>query len=353
MANPRKRSEQFLGFANPSAPAPESPLSVAEVPRVIESGQDTTLGPEEDRPVYRAVLRARQREASSTGAAASWLGGGSPRPRVPAASERLFDAWHASYSDPVSLLLARKHLEGGGNFVHLFPTEDDRLAPPDVRASPWHGICSLAITAPGGHRWAGTGWLAGPRTVITAGHCLFMHGRGGVGQWAEQVEVDFPNLGDSPQAVRATAFWSVQGWVEGKIPDTDYGAVVLPDSVRLPEEVALRGGTAPDAALGRETVAIAGFCTDKQPRMLWVFARNVRELLPRQFRLDRCVFGGLSGSPGMIQEGEDWTVVGMQQDGDFAGTIAVRFTPAVCRNIDSWVRQPELDGPLARERGVS
>ncbi len=338
MPRPRRMSSPFLGFAG-SAPAPVAPLP--ESAALVADSVEEVVG--EDAPVSRteSPLLTPQPESNRPNAAALALGDatGQTPPTAAAASALLFDAWHASFSDPFSLSLAQKHLGGSSTYMQLFSGDDDRKTPPDVNQSPWHSICSLIITGPGGIRWAGTGWLAGPRTVVTAGHCLCFLGRGGARHWAEQVEVSFPNLSPTAGAIRATDFKSVGGWVDGSNPGADYGAIFLPPAARLPEALVLPYAAIPDADLGREPVIVAGYCTDQQARKLWGFARNIREAQPRQFRLDRSVFGGLSGGPVLMQVGSVWTVVGIQQDGDFVGSVAVRFTPEVCRNIDSWVKQ--------------
>lgn len=53
---------------------------------------------------------------------------------------------------------------------------DDRVIIPDTSATPWRCICHLEITYDSGQVGFGTGWFAGVRTVITAGHCLYTRG---------------------------------------------------------------------------------------------------------------------------------------------------------------------------------
>jgi glutamyl endopeptidase len=53
---------------------------------------------------------------------------------------------------------------------------DDRVILSDTAATPWRCICHLEITYDSGQVGFGTGWFAGERTVITAGHCLYTRG---------------------------------------------------------------------------------------------------------------------------------------------------------------------------------
>jgi V8-like Glu-specific endopeptidase len=64
---------------------------------------------------------------------------------------------------------------------------DDRVVIADTSTVPWRCICHLEITYDTGQVGFGTGWFAGPHTVITAAHCLYV--RGNPGHSAAQVRV--------------------------------------------------------------------------------------------------------------------------------------------------------------------
>src|SRR5262249_45821675 len=105
----------------------------------------------------------------------------------PATDRPLLDAWHASFpSTFVSAALLRKERGGPELTEEMVFADDDRKQVPPPPDFPWRCICALVITAADGPRWVGSGWLAGPRAVVTAGHCVYLHGHGG---WARQVEV--------------------------------------------------------------------------------------------------------------------------------------------------------------------
>src|SRR6185436_3832447 len=59
---------------------------------------------------------------------------------------------------------------------------DERTAIADMQVHPWRCVCSLNL--PFGY--FGTGFLVGPRTVVTAGHCVHDAPLGG---WASSIEV--------------------------------------------------------------------------------------------------------------------------------------------------------------------
>ncbi|MBA4068001.1 MAG: hypothetical protein C0501_30715, partial [Isosphaera sp.] len=162
------------------------------------------------------------------------------------------------------------------------------------------------------------------------GHCVYLARRGG---WAKRVEVGLPGRGP----VVATDFRSVAGWVERLLGRADYGAVRLPEPVPGPyREVA-----AEDPDFGRVPVAALGYCSDR-PGPLWAQERAVREAQDRLLVYRVPVFGGTSGGPVLPLVGDNPGVVAIQQDGDFAGTTAVRITPPVRANIRAWADEPDL-----------
>ncbi len=83
-------------------------------------------------------------------------------------------------SSPTHRLLvkgkAQAHLE-----TLIGPTED-RVRILDTTAHPWRMICLLRMSDGS----SGTGWFAGPRTIITSAHCLFSDRSR---QWVREVEV--------------------------------------------------------------------------------------------------------------------------------------------------------------------
>jgi V8-like Glu-specific endopeptidase len=110
----------------------------------------------------------------------------------------------------------------------------------DNRSFPWRAICKLIITGRDNTRWEGTGFLIAPRTVITAGHNVFLHEHGG---WAKSIEV-IPGLlnQDRPYgSAVARVFKTVIGWTKGKNKNQDYAAIILPTHFRPGERTGTFG----------------------------------------------------------------------------------------------------------------
>ena len=108
---------------------------------------------------------------------------------------------------------------------------DDRFQILNTTAVPWKRICHLQITAANGKRFLGSGALIGPRTIVTAGHCVFMKEQGG---WASSITVTPGRSGNSRPfgSSNAVTLKSVRGWVNNSGRAYDYGAIILPPSFR-------------------------------------------------------------------------------------------------------------------------
>ena len=91
---------------------------------------------------------------------------------------QLLDAYYAEFGDSTLAALMNSRPELKESLSEVVIGRDDRIRVGATNKNPWRWICSLRITAKDGSRWIGTGWLAGPRTVITAGHVVYMHSRG-------------------------------------------------------------------------------------------------------------------------------------------------------------------------------
>jgi V8-like Glu-specific endopeptidase len=226
--------------------------------------------------------------------------------------------------------------------------DDDRRRETRTWEYPWRCVCSLLVTPADGPRMVGTGWLAGPRTVITAGHNVFLRKMGG---WARRVEV-FPGrdtdatpwsrfADPTPWAYASTDLHSVAAWTGPGLEELDYGAVLLPRPVPL----GYFGYAAwADGELLPKEVHVYGYPADKGPPKhprfaLWGSARTLQHALPSTLVYDISTFGGQSGCPVFVREGEECYVVGIHNYGDVAVNRATRVTAEVYDNIRAWVSQ--------------
>ncbi|WP_165190244.1 trypsin-like serine peptidase [Caulobacter soli] len=143
-------------------------------------------------------------------------------------------------------------------FSILGPVDHRRIELRNTTA-PWRMVCALRIETARGV-FNGTGWLAGPRTVITAGHCLHNDAFASGGGWARQVTVIAGQSWNKQPfgAVVSTRFDCAPTWLQGRERAHDIGAIHLDDPVG--ERVGWMKYDALDpAALARTTAVVSGY----------------------------------------------------------------------------------------------
>jgi glutamyl endopeptidase len=213
---------------------------------------------------------------------------------------------------------------------------DDRVRITTTQRVPWRRICALRIYMSSGAVFRGTGFLIGQRAVATAGHCVYMHNQGG---WARRIEV-FPGCNGTQhpfsEAV-STTFRSVNGWIQDKKPESDYGCIVLPAGAFGGQTLGSFGfGVFPNSVLLAQDVVIAGFPGDKLFAELWGAARKLKAATALQVVYNTATMGGESGAPAFIKKGGKRYVIGIHNYGAATGNSATRITAAVFQNLQQW-----------------
>jgi glutamyl endopeptidase len=246
----------------------------------------------------------------------------------------LLDAWYAEFGDPASALAQDTRLARAALEVVIGP--DDRVQIGNTTVVPWRWICALRITAADGSQFIGTGWLVGARTVMTAGHCVFMHSHGG---WAKEIEV-VPGRNGATRpfgSCKAVSFRSVTGWVNSHDRDFDYGAILLPTTHRFGDQLGIFGFAAlSDAELMGLTLNLSGYPGDKPAGTQWFHSRVTSSVTPRTIVYNIDTAGGQSGSPVWRLQGGVRHAVGIHTNGALSGNSATRIVPDVANNIALW-----------------
>ena len=212
--------------------------------------------------------------------------------------------------------------------------DDNRLRIQATSGQPWRRICALRITFPYGSV-RGTGFFIGARVLATAGHCVYMHDKGG---WARKIQViPGANGAATPYgSAESTQFRSVNGWVTGRRPESDYGCIVLPQNA-FGTNLGSFGFSAmtPQALVAKEAV-LAGYPGDKPFAELWGMAHKIKTVRPTTLEYDTDTYAGQSGAPVYINREGNRTVVGIHNYGSSTGNSATRVTPAVARRLSAW-----------------
>jgi V8-like Glu-specific endopeptidase len=241
---------------------------------------------------------------------------------------QLLDAFYASYSEliPEAKQQMEEVIIGTDNRVRINPTT----------SYPWRAICALKITAQNGSRWIGTGWLVSPRTVITAGHCVFMHDQGG---WARSIEV-IPAMNDGSRphgSGSSSVLRSVTGWTQNKNRENDYGAIILPANFRPGAVTGSFGFSVKDDAYLKSSVLnLSGYPGDKGGNQQWFMALKPKSVSSRVITYDIDTMGGQSGAPLWIKVGESRSAIGIHTNGHTSGNSATRIVTAVFNNLLTW-----------------
>lgn len=215
---------------------------------------------------------------------------------------------------------------------------------------PWRMICGLEIESANGLRYIGTGWFAGPRTVITAGHCVFDPLE--LGGWARQIRVVPARNGDTEMpygASTSTRFSASDRWQEAQDPDYDYAAI------HLSEDLGMRPGhfglaVLPDSELQDRLLNVSGYpVTPGDGKLQYFHANRVKATTSRRVFYDIDTMGGQSGSPvwAYLDGSEDPVVIGIHAygvGGTPAGLNVVansgpRILPEVLELIRKWIQR--------------
>ncbi|CAA9303476.1 MAG: Glutamyl endopeptidase precursor, blaSE [uncultured Frankineae bacterium] len=216
---------------------------------------------------------------------------------------------------------------------------DDRRQVQETARYPWSATASLLITTRDGAQWIGTGWFVSPRTLVTAGHCVYITGSGVPGRdgWVLSMQVLPGRNGTSLPfgAVTASQFWTVRGWVDGGDENYDYGAIVLPSP--LGETVGTYGfAVLPDDELAGRVLNVAGYPGDQPPGTLWYGSRTVAALGPSKVHYDIDTAGGQSGAAVYVIEDGKRLGVAVHAYGGPTTNSGTRISPEVFRNLSDW-----------------
>jgi V8-like Glu-specific endopeptidase len=209
---------------------------------------------------------------------------------------------------------------------------DDRIQLADTAAYPWRAHASLLITAANNSQWIGTGWFIGPRTLITAGHCVYINETGPAHGWVRSIQVMPGRNGSSLPygSITSTEFRSVDGWTVEKDQNYDYGAIIVPSD--LGNIVGWLGfGVWPDDELLASTANIAGYPGDKPRGTQWFHARQVVSVSPLKVFYDIDTAGGQSGTAVFrLVDGDRYAIAHCATAGrsDLAARI-VRYGPGL------------------------
>lgn len=312
-----------------------------------------------------AVLKSVMRETNGGGAlesvpgfAAGWALTQGFRPARLAPSP----AWpgQGAGGPPASRRAAEEAAPARDARLEIVHGGDDRVLIRDTSLPPWRSVCQLDILFENGSQGFGTGWFAGPRTVITAGHCL-VDPRTGLR--AVRVVVTPGRNGTlGPYGFFVSnAFAVLEGWPDLARPDLDLGAIrVESDLDVFKDGVGSRLGyfglaRFPEERLRLILVNIAGYPVeaDKPFGSQWYTGGRIEAVEPDFIRYTLDTQAGQSGSPVFYfdRATDQRLVVGVHTTG-FHPNGGVRITGRAFEAVRRWIDGPQALGPLPAAAGA-
>lgn len=189
--------------------------------------------------------------------------------------------------------------------------DDDRVVVKEVKNRPWRMICQLIMKPQDGGELLGTGWLAGPRTVVTAGHNVLNKSLGG---WAKSVQVRPARNGDGdpPFGVKESKrFSTINKWKDSyeepesqREKDFDFAAIHLPEPFEF--DLGSFGMKAlPSGDLFEKPVNVAGYPLSAPPgspgiHFLYMARDQIVDVLDNRLDYLSDTKKGQSGAPVII-----------------------------------------------------
>nr|BFD41637.1 hypothetical protein FFPRI1PSEUD_31360 [Pseudomonas sp. FFPRI_1] len=216
---------------------------------------------------------------------------------------------------------------------------DDRTPVPSSSMLPWRCICQLVIEGLNERQLLGTGWLVGPKTIITAGHNLYSHKER---NWASNIYVIPGRDGNvAPFSYyQSTKFAVHDGWSNSGDITQDVGVIWLGTNVG--ERLGWFGiASYSDNDLAGMIVNTAGYPADKRLGTQWFTAGRIDHIEDRILRYGLDTEGGQSGSPVFEYDAENHRIahaVHAYGGGGYNSNLGIRINNDIYDLICNWIR---------------
>lgn len=190
---------------------------------------------------------------------------------------------HQKYGDPPQMMNAQSLIHGS----------DDRrrVTGAAIKSYPERAIVHIETDLSNC-----TGFFIGPKTVATAGHCVYSSKYNRWAKYAIVIPAADGYISRFPFTI-AKNFHSVYGWVKSENPAYDYGAITTKESVgRQTGSFGIKVSS-PYYNYNGQRVAVAGYPTDKPYHTMWKAIGTLRAHSKEFLYYDTDIWYGMSGGP--------------------------------------------------------
>lgn len=233
-----------------------------------------------------------------------------------------------------------------GEYPESIIGPDGRVRQNPTTAFPNRAIAYLVVRFPSGSGSC-TGWFIGPRTVVTAGHCVYSSS---TNQWATSITVYPGRNGSIAPYGSTTAYrlFTVVGWTSSHSPNYDYGAIQTNGAKG--NTVGWFGFRWQSSNSFPGSFTVKGYPGDKPAGQQWYMSGPITHINTYRFWYNIDTYAGQSGSPlyhwwtGSGCTSYCYYGVGIHTYGTsvspYFGNSATRIRQSVFNNLVAWKNYP-------------
>jgi V8-like Glu-specific endopeptidase len=218
---------------------------------------------------------------------------------------------------------------------------------PNLTQPPWRKICDLIITAADGTRHSGTGWFISPRTLVTAGHCVFVFNPGSPAHGMVRSILVMPARNGETSAAQSPFGWAEaprEGlrvhprWANNRDLGFDYGAIILPPGApAIGQQVGFFGyGHFLDQDLNGSAPVLSGYPDDVPEGTQWAERNLIKSVTATRVSYDIFTSTGQSGSPLFFRNNNQDIACAIHNLGESPFNSGVRINAAVVAQLNAW-----------------